>query len=227
MGKRLFFPGGQSKVGTVDEFDFYVVENCHRRVDTETVGELYEHLRVKLLHLYVVSKALVDNGDKELQPDVVPMPRRKARRKMPVTDEEQEPEAHQAAQYIAGAQQDVHEPGTLALQAADAGAQQDVHAGAQQDVHAGAQQDVHAGAQQDVQLYPDERYALFNDYGEEEQYALFNDYGDLDRPDLGDNGEEAVPDSVQVIKLHRGHVLEELLEYYTINECSSCRSQYD
>lgn len=60
LGKDLFFPNGQSFIGSVEDFDFDIRDYSHNAVSPElTVAQLYEESKLKMLRVYTCSKVKV------------------------------------------------------------------------------------------------------------------------------------------------------------------------
>lgn len=80
-GKDLFFPNGHSLKGPVEDFDFDIRDYTHNVVSPEeTVAQLYEQSKLRMLRVYVCSKAkdLVlisdessDSGPRNERPKVI------------------------------------------------------------------------------------------------------------------------------------------------------------
>lgn len=58
IGKNLFFPEGNSKKGSLSAFQFELRDFQLRDVGEDSVAELYDQSKVKLLRLYLFSKPI-------------------------------------------------------------------------------------------------------------------------------------------------------------------------
>lgn len=66
MGKQLFFPNGESKIGNVEEFNFTVRDFTEELLDpSTTLGDHYELRKVKILRLYITIDRETDKTTKD------------------------------------------------------------------------------------------------------------------------------------------------------------------
>ncbi|XP_060767144.1 uncharacterized protein LOC132874766 [Neoarius graeffei] len=85
-GKDLFFPNGRSSKGLMEDFDIDIHDYSHVIVSPEvTVGQLYDQTKLRMLRVYVSSKAknvtLISDESSDSEPTERPKTSRKMQRR--------------------------------------------------------------------------------------------------------------------------------------------------